>query len=989
MRLSVKWQAAIPRFSLCLLAVTLILSCSSLMAQPRTLYKPRDIENARENALRHGWARSIVASWERGTEFAMKQDRDFFVALIPDLTPGTTYGQNCPACVGVKSLEGETGLFGWSIDSPDQVKCSRCGTVFPNDEYPETGVLECPHMGQSFTYYQPPAERALEPDATPQQRREHALLGLSQRPQMTSLSSLIRMRKIGWAWGQALALAKLYAVTEQVEYAERVAWILNRFAEVYPNYLYHSYDGSYADWPPSEVAANLGDPATPRGGRFAPGVVRHAYGLHEYSDDGGQYSTLYNGFWGAGRLATHGKGSDAGPLLSITVAYDLTRDARYQDGTPVYDEQMHQRILDDLIISGCSDMECWDDLSNKGVATLSLSAAVGALLLDPAHTHRALNGFRKMMSDRYHFDGFYSESPGYAEHNFGNVRELPDLLYGYSDPPDYQPEDGSRVEDFNPFEMGHFNLALLAMVRQLAPGNRLPTIGDTFFDTTISPLYAEVLAARLGGPYAGLLETIQGKSLPDWGSEYSLWYRDPDLVAGQQEQMPLRSEWFPGWHVGVLRGSSQDNDTALFFNGNEHRWTISSGHRQPDILSISHYAFGQELASDRGYFSGSNQLTADGRPGQAWTASTMSHNLVVVDEQRQNTMQCGSNLELFGATPGVEVIQASGYAVYPQCDDYRRTCAMIRTPDGGHYVVDFFRVTGGQTHQYSFHCNGEMVHLNPSEPAPEPTELSAVWSRWLENPRAVIPTSPYTFTWQQQNVNLDLLMLNTTDSVDRIIIADAPGWRRAVTSEWDKPPIQQILVEKRGDEGMPLTTQYAAVIVPYTTEASPVLSARLLHSDDETGAMAVEVRFADRTDYIVSALDQEERSYGPITASAQFAVVSVDAQDQVVQAYLLAGTTLRCGQTELSLPQPSTTLTVTSVSDRTFTLAEALPTDLAPAGTYLLADGPRALTEELPRPRTGFEIESTTTNSVTVRDYPVLECDEITVLHSAWLQHEG
>ena len=41
--------------------------------------------------------------------------------------------------------------------------------------------------------------------------------------------------------------------------------------------------------------------------------------------------------------------------------------------------------------------------------------------------------------------------------------------------------------------------------------------------------------------------------------------------------------------------------------------------------------------------------------------------------------------------------------------------------------------------------------------------------------------------------------------------------------------------------------------------------------------------------------------------------------------------------------------------------------------------------ETAPRPRTGFEIESATADSITVRDYPVIECDEVEVLYSTWL----
>ncbi len=935
-------------------------------AEPCTLYKAPDVENARENVKRYGWAQGLVRSWKSGAEFAMQQDREFFEELIPELTPASFYGQNCPACVGKQSEMGQTGLFGWSLSAPDQLTCSRCGTVYPNDEYPETGVLECPQMGQTFTYYQTPEELA-----NPAERNQHALKWLGTRPVMTSFSGMIRYARVRWAWGQLLTLGKLYALTGEVGYAERVAWILDRLARVYPNYLYHSYDGSVADRPPAEVAANMGEHGG--GGRFAPDAIRHAYGLNQYED----YSKLYNGFWGAGRLSPHGKGSDAGPLLNMTIAYDLIRDAQYPDGRRVVDAEMERRIEDNLIAAGCTDMECWDSVSNKGVATFSLSAAVGLLLKQPERVHRALDGFNEIMDSRYHFDGFYTESPAYAAHNLGNMRELPDLLYGYSDPPGYQPEEGERIEEFNPFAEGRFDLALQSMARMLAPGRHLPVIGDTVYNTGLSAIYAEVLAARSGGQYAGLLESIQGASLSDKGAEYSLWYRSPDLQAEGQVGLPLCSEWFPGWHVGVLRGGRDANDTALYLNGNENRWTNKTGHRHVDILSLSYYAFGEELASDRGYFSGSGQLLRDGRSGQRWVRDTLSHILVVVDEQSQASRDCGSNLELFGVAPGIEMVQASGVQAYPQCDEYRRTCALIETPDKQTYVVDFFRVEGGESHQYSFHCNGSLVKFEPAQPAPHPVEMAPAWSKWLSNTQAVTPEVPYTFTWQARDVSLDLRLLNTQDSVERIIIADAPGWRRGSSADLKKPPIQQILAENRASgPDATLATQYAAVMVPYTTTASPVIGARLLVNDGDTGAMAIEVEFSGRTDYIISSMDQQQRSCGPVTVTGQFAFVSVDAEGRVVQAYLLNGSSLECEEMQLDLARPNTTLQVRSTADRTFHLAEPLPPGLAASGSYLLAGE---------APRTGFEIESTTADSITVRDYPVIACDEVTILHAVWL----
>ncbi len=948
------------------LPVVLLVSCKTVLAQPRTMYKPGDIENARQNLQRYGWAEAIVRGWERSVAVAMQQDRAFFDTFIPELTPGTHYGQNCPHCVGKQSLMGG-GHFTWGIDSPDEITCSACGTAYPNAQYPETGVLECARMGQRFTYYETPEEVA-----DPENRAAHALKWGGDRPTMTSFSGHIRHCKGSWAREQALTLARLYAVTGEIGYAERVVWILDRFARVFPNYLYHSYDGSVADLPPAEVAANMGKEEAaggPRGGRFPRGAIRHAYGLHQFED----YSTMNNGFWGAGRMSVHGKGSDAGPLFSLMVAYDLIRDAEYPDGRRLLDEHTERRILEDLILAGCADMEHWNTLSNKGTAVFVLCAAVGMLLEQPERVRHALDGFRRMLEARYHHDGFYAESPAYSAHNLANVYELTDLLHGYSDPPGYVPGEGERVESLDMFSSGRFHLSLLSLVRTLAPGNRMPVIGDTRYGTGADLRSVEILAARLGGEYAGLLELVQGAGLSQKGSEYALWYRPFDLRA-DAATLPLRSEWFPGWHVGVLRGGLKAKDAALYLNGNEHQWTVQTGHRHQDVLSLSIYAYGEELASDRGYFSGSDQRLLDGRSGQRWMRSTLSHNLVAVDEAEQANRACGSNLELFGVAPGVEVVQASGVNVYPQCEEYRRACVMVTTPEGQAYFVDFFRVKGGRTHQYGFHCNGSLVGGQPDLSTYDVEELPDVWAEWLENPRAITPGGPTAFTWQYRGVNLDLMVLNTPQ---RIVTADAPGWRIFTTEELERPPIGHILAENRaGGDEMALSSQYAAVVVPYKTGGSPVVGARLLGNDQDCGVLAVEVKLRGRTDYLISAMDQEERQFGPVTVAGQFGFVSVDDQGEAVQGYLLNGTVLGCGDLQISLAEASTRLKVQSVEDGTFRLAEPLPDAQAVVGSYLLAGE---------APQTGFEIASASEDAITVRDYPAIVCDEIRVLNSGWV----
>jgi hypothetical protein len=320
-------------------------------------------------------------------------------------------------------------------------------------------------------------------------------------------------------------------------------------------------------------------------------------------------------------------------------------------------------------------------------------------------------------------------------------------------------------------------------------------------------------------------------------------------------------------------------------------------------------------------------------------------------------------LELFGTAQGVEVVQASGVKVYPQCTEYRRTCALVSLPAEQTYAVDFFRVKGGRLHQYAFNCNGRLVQVSGPDPQPVDEKIE-----WLSNLRAVKPTDTLTCSWEHKGVKLDLVLLSIEDTVERVLIADAPGWRRAIGTEMKKPPIQQLLAEHRArtPEG-DAASQYAVLMVPYKSARSPLLSARLLENDYSSGAMAVEVRLQGRTDYLISTKDQTPRTYGPVTVGGQFSFVSLDAQGRVAGSCLLGGTSLKCGALKLTYPRPNTPLRVRSVEGRTFHLAEALPTGVGRPGTYLLAGV------------TGYEVESTTRDSITVRDYPAIPCQLVLV----------
>ena len=137
--------------------------------------------------------------------------------------------------------------------------------------------------------------------------------------------------------------------------------------------------------------------------------------------------------------------------------------------------------------------------------------------------------------------------------------------------------------------------------------------------------------------------------------------------------------------------------------------------------------------------------------------------------------------------------------------------------------------------------------------------------------------------------------------------------------------------------------------------------------------MAIAVKRDGCTDYILSAPEGTTHDLGPISITGKFAYASIDNQGNLQRAYLLCGTELRCDSHTLTRSQAQTPLDVTSVDNRTYHISQTVPAPNALPGTHLLAAD------------TGYEIESASERSITVRDYPAIACDRIVLLNAATL----
>ena len=460
-----------------------------------------------------------------------------------------------------------------------------------------------------------------------------------------------------------------------------------------------------------------------------------------------------------------------------------------------------------------------------------------------------------------------------------------------------------------------------------------------------------MLCAHYGSRYAGLLERALGKPLSEAGdgvcalASRSRAERRRSNPAAAAQRVFSR---LAGRRAAQRRSGRK---TALYFNA-----SAQGGHRHTDTLGISYVAHGRELVADRGY------IWDD--PRGAWTKGTLSHNPVAVDGQKQNHPERDANLQLLGRGPGVETIRAQARA-YAQCSQYERTTALVRRPDGGSYAVDFFRVAGGHTHHYLFHSNGALVDRGADfAPLQGEEETLSEWMEWVAEPRAAQTNGPLRATWSYEDVQLDWHLLSP---VQRLLLADAPGWRSCHGSQQNAPPVQQLLAERTSDDA-PLTSHYAALMAPYLGTTSPVVDTQLIAGDGTGNALAVEVRLAERTDYIFSAPDCERRSYGPVALAGRFAFLSVDREGAPLAAYLLDGVELSYGEHTWSLARGRTELDVDAIDECSLHLAQSLPEDLPPADVLLANE-------------TGYDVEAIDSRSIRVRDYPIEQTADAALLH--------
>ncbi|MCC6444067.1 MAG: heparinase II/III family protein [Armatimonadetes bacterium] len=807
------------------------------ISHPATMIKPDDLRRARKNLARYEWAQNYRDSLESSVSgWLPKIDAGWLARMIPATTPGDALFTPCPACRDRGKPAHPHGQWRWSPDRPEELACIVCGTIFPNEQYPESVALRAEYGGgQTFTYY------GGEP---------FRIFGFATgRP---SFSGCIRARKVASMTALCRQMAECYLLTGKPEYARAVRMILLRFAETYPKWLVHVGYGEYADLDPHIAALNIEnlpvDELTPPPNK--------------------PDRKLHTGYWSAGRAG--GVGMEGGFVRQIAEAYDFT--CRVEEGgQPIYSDADRIRIEKDLLLESTTLLTADKQVNNKSVTNATAVSLVGMAVGHPGLVQFGLNVFLKTIEGWFLPDGATSESWSYAEMTLNGIHALGQAFRGYSDPAGYTDADGKRIEGLDLYRLPAYRRIWDAMYNGLQGNLKYPPIADGHLADGMQILYSELMVANYPeeARYLALLKEQIGNRLERGYAPYALYYREPGLEQKAAPPFSFPDHLFPALQVGYIRSGSAGRDSLLLLSASD--WGI---HHHFDSLNLYLWQNDRELLSDLGYLWD--------HPLQFKTVRTFAHNTVMVDGKEQAAQGRGGRFTFFDADASkpIKAMEAQSNA-YPQAPLYRRTVAQIPTAPGAFYVADIFRVEGGERHDYLFHGPNNALRLDAPSLKPEPAE-----DLDLANIHASREPAPRRLEWDIDEA-MRFQALWPGENGETFYLGD--GWGQRDYRNSDVGATLPYIVRRRPAGSEP--NAFITVFEGFAPGKAAVRSVRRLRvpSAPADFAVALAVETEGGTDYIVSCPEARpfrlQTFHGLLEMNGRLAVVRIK-DGQAVGLYL-------------------------------------------------------------------------------------------------------
>ncbi|MDA0748689.1 MAG: heparinase II/III family protein, partial [bacterium] len=633
---------------------------------PVTIFSNEDINRARENIAHHTWAKQSLDTLLERVHAAGSVTARWARTYVPSTTPYAPSFTMCPKC----EFAPMHGAYDWFPNDPEHIRCKGCGTVYPNDEYPEDLIFQSKFdPSQKITLYGGKSWHAFGYAAI-----------------HSSFSGHARIHQCRHAANRCEDLALAYALTGKKTYARGAAHILRRFADVYPNYLVHTAYGEFADMDPKIAATCIEN--LPEDEWCPPGNVPDR--------------KLCRGYWAALRWSSSG-GMEGTSFQKLILAYDLV--------APTLSDQDRRHIEKDLLLNGAVLLYSNPLINNKTGMNRCAVALIGLTCGDPLLVRFGLDGFVRAVRDWWLPDGGTPESIGYAGMMLHGIWRVAEALKHYRDPEgiDLAP---THLDHLDLYQWPRYRAVWNNMARPLLPNLDYPLLADNRLPCHLSAMFSDILArnyptenhllfqrdiAPVPRCYAGRIAQYWYASNLDTSDAF---YRKAETLPPKQPR--FTDDLGPHLNMGTLRNGPDGRSSTTILSASD--WI---GHHHADHLNLYYWKDGRELLTDLGYL----WDMEDVRHG---VARTLAHHLVLVDKQDQKRKGRRATFHLFSTGPDLKVMEASSNA-YDDASTYRRTIAIVNSGPA-EYVLDIFRVKGGRTHDWTLHGPDRSLRLNSISP---------------------------------------------------------------------------------------------------------------------------------------------------------------------------------------------------------------------------------------------------------------------------------
>jgi len=851
------------------------------------LYTPEDVINARRNVKRYDWAKAEL-------EAVLKVCRPW-IARSDEEVWGLVTGQAIPrgihvnADLGCPSCGREVYRFGnypWqvSLDLPWKLQCPSCGEVFPKNDFARFhgsglcsgGIFDRARADESLLL------NVEDPDPEDPLHRYGVDDGYGWVDDEGNRWFFVAYYDHWCIWTElpnaALALGKAYLYTGDRAYAHKGSVLLDRIADVYP-------EMDLTPW--TEMGLYNSHGGTGRGrikGCIWETVLAETLSL--------AYDMVYEGVAGdeelvrflSGKATTWGaeNGKSSVERIRGNIETNLLRE----------------------FIASCRDRRI---RGNEGMTQTTMATAAAVLddpeetpealdwLFEPGTTREAGGHIPATLIGQVDRDGVGNEAaPGYCFIWMNLFRRCAKVL--------------ERCRKYREYDLhGDFPRLrrMYAVPYRLTVLDRYtPRIGDTGRTGDVGMVAVDLevtLGAfrEFGDPYFAQLayklngDRVEGMYSSIFDAAPEAIQREIAAIVERDGTLELESANLNGYGLAVFRsGEGVDRRAAWLYYGR------TGGHGHRDRLNIGMYYRGMDVLPDLGY-----PEYADGRwPKRAgWTKSTISHNTVMVNRRHQEMSWIG-HCGMFATSEGVGVVEVGSPDVYPEVRTYRRTLAAVDLSASESYLVDLFRVDGGEDQVLSFHAGeGEVIaegldltrqetgtYAGPEIPfgahydgPPDGRYTGSGFSYLYDVARAMHPGSGWWVDW-------------TLTDTWRTRIGDAPVHLRYhglsssddVALAWGDPPqnkpgnprrLRYVLRRNRGQERRSI---FVSVIEPYTGGRPNLSGAERIDlglPEEDLTATAVRIRSGDdRTDLLLSS-DDPIRTFDlgdGVRAAGRFVAVS-------------------------------------------------------------------------------------------------------------------